>query len=64
VETYVLRIFNRWGELVFESEDVDVGWNGYIKDKIASQGVYVWMAEGTFKNGKRFIKSGDVTLIY
>lgn len=39
---YVLKIYNRWGELVFESHDAEVGWDGTFFGKSAPDGVYVW----------------------
>jgi large repetitive protein len=60
---YKLQIFNRWGELIFESEDVNIGWDGYYRDKICQVGVYVWKAYAKLNNGKIFNKTGDVTLL-
>lgn len=63
VEEYHLQVFNRWGELVFESFDKMIGWDGYYRDKPAKQDVYVWKVTGKYSNGKNFTKSGDVTLL-
>ncbi|MGF1585762.1 MAG: PKD domain-containing protein [Bacteroidales bacterium] len=63
IEEYRLEIYNRWGELLFVSEDVDIGWDGYYKGMISKQDVYVWKVWGTFINGVSFIKAGDVTLL-
>ena len=61
---YNLRIFNRLGYLVFESNDIAIGWDGYYEDQLSTQGVYIWKVRGSFANGKSFLKSGDVTLIW
>lgn len=63
VVSYKLQIFNRWGELLFESFDVHVGWDGYYKGKLCEQGVYVWKAAVKLSNGKTFNKTSDVTLL-
>src|SRR6056297_694668 len=63
VVEYNLYIYNRWGELMFESKDVDVGWDGYYNGKLCPQDVYIWKVEGKFINGKTFEKTGDVTLL-
>jgi PKD repeat protein len=63
VAEYKLEVYNRWGVLVFTSDDVNRGWNGYIDGKPAKQDVYVWRAKGRFTNGQPFEVSGDVTLI-
>jgi PKD repeat protein len=60
---YHLKIYSRSGVLVFESKDVNRGWDGYIKGRLAKQGVYVWKARGRFSNGETFVKFGNVTLI-
>jgi gliding motility-associated-like protein len=44
-ETYHLYIFNRWGETVFESKDIEYGWNGSFAGKFAQDGVYTWKIE-------------------
>ncbi len=62
--TYRLRIYSRRGELVFETRDLYVGWDGYILQERAAADVYVWMAEGTWSNGETFSLQGDVTLIW
>jgi hypothetical protein len=60
---YQLKIFNRQGLQIFESNDVSLGWDGYYQEKLAVQGVYIWKARGKFSNGKTFVKSGDITLV-
>ncbi len=64
VEEYHLMIFNRWGELIFESNDQEIGWDGYVDDKMSKQDVYVWKVEGKYSNGQTFVQSGDVTLMH
>ena len=63
IEKYRLEIYNRWGELIFVSEDVNRGWNGFINDSPAKQDVYVWRVTATFTNGKPFVRAGDLTLL-
>jgi len=64
VETYSLMIFNRWGELIFQSSSQDIGWDGTYKGKLAKQDVYIWKVTGTYSDGRGFTKTGDVTLMY
>jgi len=63
IEKYKLEIYNRWGELIFVSEDVNRGWNGFIKGSPAKQDVYVWRVTATFSNGRPYVEAGDVTLL-
>ncbi|MDF2449593.1 MAG: hypothetical protein K0R26_2097 [Bacteroidota bacterium] len=60
---YKFQIFNRWGELIFETDDFKQGWNGYYRGKICQIGVYVWKAYVKLNNGKVFNLTGDVTLL-
>jgi uncharacterized protein (DUF2141 family) len=63
VDSYILQIFNRWGQLIFESHDINQGWDGMYKGQLASQAVYVWKASGTYVSGKEFRKTGSVLLV-
>lgn len=63
VVKYELLIYNRWGELIFETNNIEMGWNGKVGGTDAKPDVYVWKAEGRFTNGRAFELAGDVTLI-
>lgn len=63
VAEYQLRIFSRKSLLIFESNDVNIGWDGYFKGQLNNPGVYIWKIRGKFANGEPFIKMGDVTLL-
>jgi gliding motility-associated-like protein len=63
-ENYQLLIFNRWGELLFESYDYEVGWDGKYGGKLVQDGVYIWKI--TYKRtgvDDRETITGHVTLI-
>ncbi len=64
IAEYHLEIYNRWGELLYISNDVTIGWDGYYKDQLCTQGVYVYKAKGKFYNGQSFEKAGDMTLLH
>lgn len=63
-EEYQLRIFNRSGILLFESNDIHFGWDGYYREVLLSQGVYVWKARAKFSDGRSVVRMGDVTLLW
>jgi PKD repeat protein len=63
VTEYQLRIFSRRGILIFESNDIFIGWDGYYKGELCEPGVYIWKVRGNFLNGETFTKMGDVTLL-
>lgn len=62
VADFRLSIFNRWGELIFESLDIRKGWNGEYRGAPCQQDVYVYKAEFTFTDGVQITRVGDVTL--
>lgn len=63
VEEYELLIFNRWGEIIFETKEVNRGWNGFYKGELCQQDVYVWKVRARFADGTEIQRAGDVTLI-
>jgi gliding motility-associated-like protein len=63
VEDYHLMIFNRWGELIFESFDINIGWDGYYRDQLAQSDVYVWKVRARFTNGAEQTQIGELHLI-
>lgn len=56
-------VYNRWGELVFETTDFHKGWDGVYKGMKADPAVFAWYVKGKCLNGKEFFKKGNVTLI-
>jgi PKD repeat protein len=63
VTEYQLKIFSKIGILIFESTDVNIGWDGYFNGQLSNSGVYIWKVRGKFRNGEPFTKMGDVTLL-
>lgn len=63
VEEFSLKIFNRWGERVFEAHDIGLGWDGTFKGEACKLDHYVWVAKATALNGTVFFLKGGVTLI-
>lgn len=61
---FELYIRNRWGETIFESRDVNAGWDGTYNGKLVQAGTYVWHLE--FKdelNDARYLHTGHITII-
>jgi gliding motility-associated-like protein len=63
VKKYQLSIYNRWGELIFESLDTKIGWDGYYRGELCQQDIYVWKIKATSNTGEVIVKTGDVTLL-
>lgn len=62
IDEWELRIFNRWGELLFESFDLDEGWDGNFNGNKCQDGTYLWVARykscdqpGIWKRDKGFV---------
>ena len=64
LKEFTFRIYDRWGALLFESKSLDEGWNGTYKGKPCQQGVYDYYFIGTCINDEKFVKKGDVMLLY
>ena len=61
---YHLLIYNRWGEKVFETNDVYQGWSGLLNDKTVDGGVYIWKINfKSSNNDERLDYSGHVVLL-
>ena len=62
---YHLQIYNRWGVLIYISDNINKGWDGYFGNgNLAVQGVYVWKVTGQYADGQYFTKVGDVTFLH
>lgn len=57
------RIYNRWGQMVFETVQYMKGWDGSFKGKPADAGAYIWMVGGEDYTGNEIEKKGTVLLI-
>ncbi|MCF8299024.1 MAG: gliding motility-associated C-terminal domain-containing protein, partial [Saprospiraceae bacterium] len=60
---YVFQIYNRWGQVIFETNDLYEGWNGMVDGTIATEGVYVYFIKFKNSKGEMFEKRGTVTLL-
>jgi len=62
VEEFVMRIYNRWGEIVFRTDDYKIGWDGRYKGKEQPADVYA-VYVSVISRGKQVNKSATITLI-
>ena len=63
VTEYSLRIFNRWGNEVFTSDDLSLEWDGQHGGSDSASAVYVYVVEYTLNGRKYPVVKGDVTLL-
>jgi gliding motility-associated-like protein len=57
------RIYNRWGQIVFETNNRKVGWDGTYKGQLQPMDVYAYTLDVEFTDGRKVRKTGDITLI-
>jgi gliding motility-associated-like protein len=63
-KNYRFQIFNRYGNLVFETSELNKGWNGKLNNTLQPGGVYVWIVEYKNPNDNQVnLKRGSVALI-
>ncbi len=60
---FEMLVFNRWGQLLFQSQDAGQGWNGYYNGKLCEQDVYMYKLTVVLANGETVIRTGDINLI-
>ncbi len=59
IKDYDMKIFNRWGELVFEKSNM--GWNGKYTGRVVENGLYVYMISARgFREGQKYNRKGTV----
>jgi large repetitive protein len=56
-------VYNRWGEIVFESYDKEIGWDGFHKQTPVCPDVYGYYLRGTCKNGEPIFIKGNITVL-
>jgi gliding motility-associated-like protein len=58
-----IQIFDRWGELVFRSNDLNFAWDGTFRGAMETPAIFIWQLNLTFINGHSEYKKGSLTLI-
>jgi gliding motility-associated-like protein len=63
IDAFEMNIFNRWGELMYSTTELDQGWDGYFKGNPMPEGTYTFVADITDLAGRTFKRSGSVMLL-
>jgi gliding motility-associated-like protein len=63
IASMTFRIYNRYGQIVFESNNPNDGWDGNFKGNPQPMGVYAYTLEASYFDGKKTTRKGDITLI-
>ena len=64
VSKYNLKIFSRWGELIYEANNLEDQWDGRANGQFVTKGTYAYQIAYESVIGKTFYKRGTVTVIY
>lgn len=56
-------IFNRWGNKIFETDNIDEGWDGKYHGTPQPMGIYIYIINAEYNTGRKFYKQGNITLI-
>jgi gliding motility-associated-like protein len=62
-QLYYFRVYNRWGQLMFETKEMEKGWDGIFGSKPQVMDVYTWTVEAIGDDGKHFKRSGNSVLL-
>ena len=62
-DSYLLQIYDRWGNRIYESIDPEIGWDGTVGGKEAPVGAYAYLLSVVSARGDNFVKRGTITLI-
>ncbi len=57
------KLYDRWGELVFETQDQSVGWNGFFKGKKVDPAVFVYYLRTVCEGGEIYFEEGNITVL-
>jgi gliding motility-associated-like protein len=63
VEEYYLVIFSRWGDLVFETRNVEEGWDGYMKNRVVQEGTYNYYLSVKDGRGRAIDRFGSLSVL-
>lgn len=64
--TYSLQIYDRWGGLLYNSKDIDDGWDGLHPEsgELVPTGVYAYVVKARSKSGRYILEAGEVHLLH
>jgi gliding motility-associated-like protein len=63
IASFELRIYDRWGEMVFQTTDLSSGWDGSFRGRKMDNGSFVYMLQVDFSNGEQLKEKGSISII-
>ena len=65
LENFYLEIYNRWGEILWESHNPEASWDGTYGGKLVEEGTYIWrMGAMDLYTDKKMVWTGHITVLY
>ena len=64
IKNYRMQVFNRWGQVIFESNNVTEQWDGTYNGRFVPQGAYIYKMSANGINGNTTSKNGTLNIIY
>jgi len=64
IERMTMKVFNQYGQLIYESNDLSAGWDGRHKGKLQPIGVYFYAIRLQLKDGSEVTRKGSVNLLH
>src|SRR5690606_34575117 len=62
MESLTFTIYNRWGEAVYQTNNMNICWDGTWKGKVLNSAVFVYVLDGYLINGQPISQKGDISL--
>lgn len=63
IQSFTLEIYNRWGQLIFQTRDVTASWDGTYKGQVVPMGAYVYKLNASSITGRKTAKEGTINVI-
>ena len=63
IQNFNLKIFNRYGKAIFETNSIDDAWDGTINNSLAPDGVYIYNIQIDYAQGEQLLESGSIMLL-
>ena len=63
IDSYKLQVFSRWGQLVFETNSLQEGWDGTFANNFAANGMYIFDIQIQFAQGQTLRETGRIVLL-
>lgn len=63
IRQFYFAVYDRWGQKVFETYDINTGWDGSFNGENLSPAAFAWYCSGFCENGEDFILKGNVSIL-